>query len=316
MFALRGLAVAFSVFVIVYCTVSVGICLTWSRFHQRIRHHRVRRVADSLFALRIFPLATAAAVTAVFTVPSFLLLEPRAIDEPIGAASLSLGIFGAFLGLIGAINALIAVFRASRSISSWITDAHPVATISSIPILRIHRSVPPMTAAGILRPKVLLSGVAEFLLSDRELQTALNHEIAHVQRHDNLRKLLLRFVAFPGMSALEASWLEAMEMAADDAAVSNHSEALDLAAALIKLARFAPSESPAELSAALVHNPASLMNARVERLISWSDQRQFQPRKWSIRSGLALALGTLTVCCAAYSQLLSEIHTATEWLMR
>ena len=316
MFALRGLVVAFSVFLIVYCILSVAVCLTWSRFRQRIQHHRVRRIADSLFGLRMFPLATAAIITAVFTVPSFLLLEPRAIDEPIGGVSLVLGVFGGFLGLAGATNALVAVFRASRSISSWTTDALPVATINSIPVLRIHRSVPPMTAAGILHPKVLLSGTAEFLLSDRELQTALNHEVAHVRRRDNLRKLLIRFVAFPGMSGLEASWLEAMEMAADDAAVSTHGEALDLAAALIKLSRFAPAESRAELTAALVHNPVSLVNARVERLISWSDERRLQPQKWSIRSGLALALGTLTVCAAVYSQLLSEIHAATEWLMR
>ncbi len=316
MFALRGVAVAFSVFVIVYCALSVAVCLTWNRFRQRIRHHRVRRIADSLFALRMFPLATAAVITAAFTVPSFLLLEPRAIDEPVGGVSLALGVFGALLALVGATNAFVAIFRASRSISSWTTDAHPVATIDSIPILRIHRSVPPMTAAGIVRPKVLLSGVAEFLLSDRELQTALNHEIAHVQRRDNLRKLLFRFVAFPGMRALEASWVEATEMAADDAAVSSHGEALDLAAALIKLARFAPADSSVELTAALVHNPASMMNARVERLISWSDQRKFQPQKWSIRSEVAFALGVLTVCGLAYSQLLSEIHAATEWLMR
>jgi Zn-dependent protease with chaperone function len=67
------------------------------------------------------------------------------------------------------------------------------------------------------------------------LQTALNHEVAHVSRRDNLKKLLLRFVAFPGMSGLETAWLEATEMAADDAAVSTAGDALDLAAALIKL---------------------------------------------------------------------------------
>lgn len=316
MFALRGIAVAFSVFAIVYCVLSVAVSLTWSGLYQRLRHHRARRTADSLFVLRMFPFATAVVITAIFTVPSFLLLEPRAIDEPVGGPSLVLGVLGALLGLVGAINALVAIFRASRSISSWTTDAHPVATVNSIPILRIHRSVPPMTAAGILHPRVLLSGTAEFLLSDKELQTALNHEIAHVQRRDNLRKLLLRFVVFPGMSGLEASWHEAMEMAADDAAVSTHGEALDLAAALIKLSRFAPAESRAEATAALVHNPASLMNARIERLISWSDQAQLQPQKWSVRSGVALALGTLMICGVAYSQLLSEIHVATEWLMR
>ena len=47
---------------------------------------------------------------------------------------------------------------------------------------------------------MLLSGAAELVLTTNELQTALNHEIAHVRRRDNLKKLLLRFVAFPGMA--------------------------------------------------------------------------------------------------------------------
>ena len=74
--------------------------------------------------------------------------------------------------------------------------------------------------------------------------------------------------------ALERAWREATEMAADDAAVSNVSEALDLAAAVIKLSRLAPLEPPAELTTALVHSPAESVNARVERLIAWSERRQ------------------------------------------
>jgi len=316
MFALRGVAISFSVFVVVYCVLSLAVCLTWRRIRQRVQDHRVRRIADLLFSLRMLPLASAALITAAFTVPSFLLLEPRAIDEPVGAAPLTLGILGATLALMGAGNALLAMFRASRSISLWTSDAQPLAMVADVPVLRIQQSVPAMTVTGIVRPKVLVSGVAEFLLSERELQTALNHEMAHVQRRDNLRKLLFRFVAFPGMRALESSWLEATEMAADDAAVSNHGEALDLAAALIKLSRFAPADSRADLSAALVHNPASMMNARVERLISWSDQPQVHSKGLSGRSGIAVAAVVLTVFGGVYSPLLSEIHTATEWLMR
>ncbi len=316
MFALRGVAISFSVFVVVYCVLSLAVLTTWRRVRQRVQRHRVCRIADLHFALRMFPLATAALITAVFTVPSFLLLEPRAIDEPVGGVPLTLGICGAAFALFGAGNALIATLRASRSVSVWTDDAEPIASVHAVPVLRILRSVPPMTAAGILHPRVLVSGVAEFLLSGRELQTALNHEMAHVQRRDNLRKLLFRFVAFPGMRGLEASWLEATEMAADDAAVSSHGEALDLAAALIKLSRFAPAESRTDLSAALVHNPASMMNARVERLISWSDQPQVHSKGLSGRSGIAVAAVVLTMFGVVYSPLLSEIHTATEWLMR
>jgi beta-lactamase regulating signal transducer with metallopeptidase domain len=315
MFALRGVAISFSVFVMVYCVLSLAVSLTWSRIQQWAQHHPVRRIADLLFSLRMLPLATAAVITAAFTVPSFLLLEPRAIDEPVGGVPLALGICGATLGIFGLVNAAMAIRRASRTISSWTNAAQPVPSPAPLPVLRIARTVPAMTAVGIVRPRILLSGAAEFVLAANELQTALNHEVAHVRRRDNLKKLLFRFVAFPGMSALEDAWLEATEMAADDAAVTNASEALDLAAALIKLSRLGPAEA-ADLTAALVHSPASSMNARVERLIAWNDERRVPPQSLSGWYGLAAAVVTITGFAFTYSQLLSQVHTATEWLVR
>lgn len=315
MFAVRGLAVSFSVFVIVYVALSLAVTCTWRRLWFYVQNHPVRRIADVLFAVRVFPLLSAALITAAFTVPSFLLLEPRAIDEPIGEVPLVLGICGALLGLFGLLNAAIALRKASRAISTWTDQAQPVESCVSVPVLRIARSLPAMTAAGIVRPKVLLSGAAEFVLTANELQTALNHEVAHVRRRDNLKKLALRFVAFPGMIGLETAWLEATEMAADDAAVSNVSEALDLAAALIKLSRLGPIEAPVDLTAALVHG-ASSMNARVARLIAWCDERRVPAQRYSSWYAIGAAVATVTVFAVTYSQLLMRVHTATEWLVR
>jgi len=316
MFAARGIAVSFSVFLIVYCALSLAVSFSWTKVWHYCQKRPVRRVADLLFAFRMFPLVTAAVITAAFTVPSFLLLEPRAIDEPMGEIPLVLGLCGAVLGIFGLVNAGLAVRRASRTISTWTTNAEPVDTCSPVPVLRIPRSLPAMTAAGIVHPKVLMSGAAEFLLTVNELQTALNHEVAHVRRRDNLKKLLLHFVAFPGMAALETAWLEATEMAADDAAVSNAGEALDLAAAIIKLSRLGPVDAPVDLTAALVHSPASAMNARVERLVAWSDDRRVPPQSHSPWYGFGAALATVAVFAVTYSQLLVHVHTATEWLVR
>jgi Zn-dependent protease with chaperone function len=316
MFAARGLAVSFSVFVMVYCALSLAVCLAWRTVRVHSQQHPVRRIADLLFALRMLPLAAAAVITAAFTVPSFLLLEPRAIDEPMGGIPLALGICGAMLGIFGVVNASIALRRASRTIATWTTAARPVESHSPVPVLRISQVVPAMTAAGIVRPKVLLSAAAESMLTANELQTALNHEIAHIRRRDNLKKLLLRFVTFPGMSGLEAAWLEATEMTADDAAVSNAGEALDLAAALIKLSRLGPADAPVDLTAALIHSPASVMNARIERLIAWSDDRLALPHRFSPWYGLGAALATVAVFAVTYGQLLAQVHTATEWLVR
>jgi Zn-dependent protease with chaperone function len=316
MFAARGIAISFSVFVMVYCALSLAVCCVWSRVWMHCQRQPVRRVADFLFGLRMFPLATAAVVTAVFTVPSFLLLEPRSIDEPIGGINLALGACGALLGIFGVVNAGMAVRRASRSISAWTTEAQAVRQGSAVPVLRIARTFPAMTAAGIVRPRVLVSSAAEFLLNTNELQTALNHEVAHVRRWDNLKRLLLRFVAFPGMGGLETAWFEATEMAADDAAVANAADALDLAAALIKLSRLGPVEPPADLTAALVHSPASAMNARVERLVTWSEERRVPSQKYSLWYGVCGSLATVALLAVSYSQLLVRVHAATEWLVR
>lgn len=316
MFAARGIAVSLSVFVMVYCALSIAVCLTWRRFCEHARKYPVRHTADLLFAFRIFPLAAAAAITAAFTVPSFLLLEPRAIDEPLGGFPLVLGLCGVLLGLFGLINAGWALRRTSRTISKWTTEARPVRTDISLPVLRIARPHPAMTAAGIVSPRVLLSGAAESMLTANELRTALNHEVAHVRRRDNLKKLLLRFAAFPGMVGLEESWLEATEMAADDAAVSNAVEALDLAAALLKLSRIGPVEPAVDLTAALVHSPAAVMNARVERLIAWTEARRIPQQGHSPWYGLAAAVAILAVFSITYSPLLAHVHTATEWLVR
>jgi Zn-dependent protease with chaperone function len=153
------------------------------------------------------------------------------------------------------------------------------------------------------------------------LQTAVRHELAHVRRRDNLKKLLLRLVELPGMAGLEAAWLEATELAADDAAVFNAREALDLAAALIKLSRLAPAEAQVDLMAPLVHSPVAMMNVRVERLIAWNEERRVPARRgYSSWCGAGCAAGVALVLVAGfvptYSALLVRVHTVTEWLVR
>jgi beta-lactamase regulating signal transducer with metallopeptidase domain len=318
MFAARGIAVSLSVFVLVYCGLSLAVCCAWRKVWLWNRKYPVQRAADLLFGLRLLPLFAAVAVTATFTVPSFLLLEPRAIDEPVGGIPLALGICGLLLAAVGMANATASALRASKTIALWIRDARPVHEGGAVPVLRISRVVPALTVAGILRPTVLLSGVAEVRLTTSELRTALRHEVAHVRRRDNLKKLLLLFVAFPGMSGLETAWLEATEMAADDAAVSNAAEALDLAAAIIKLSRLgsASEAGSVDLAMALVHGAAASTNARVERLITWSDERRVMPRRISSWYALAAGLATMVAFGSTYSQLLVRVHTATEWLVR
>jgi beta-lactamase regulating signal transducer with metallopeptidase domain len=321
MFAMRGVAVAFSVFVIVYCALSLAVCGVWRRVWLGGQLYSARRCADLLFALRLAPLVVAAGVTLLLAVPSFLLLEPRVVDEPMSAVPAALSLCGMGLLLAGVWKAFAALVRASRTVARWsgegiATAPRSIDSMNSVSVLRISGVAPPLTAVGILRPSVWLSHAAEFVLTERELETALRHEVVHLRRRDNLRKLALRLVAFPGMAELESAWREATEMAADDAAVSSASEALDLAAAVIKLSRLAPLEPSAELTTALVHSPAESVNARVERLIAWTERPQRPMPAYSLRYALCAAVVAVITLTVSYSELLVRVHAATEWLVR
>ncbi|MGA2020486.1 MAG: M56 family metallopeptidase [Candidatus Sulfotelmatobacter sp.] len=321
MFAMRGIAVSFSIFFILYSALSVAICLVWRRLWLYGQQQPARRCADLLFILRMVPFVVATGVTLVFAVPSFLLLEPRAVEESMGAGAVMLGCCGMAVMLAGAWKAAAALVRVTRTVARWSSEARVIDSCDvgyqqPVAVMRTSAAAPPLTAAGILRPRVWLSGAAEFVLTERELQSALRHEVVHVRRRDNLRKLLLRLVAFPGLARLESAWREATEMAADDAAVSNASEALDLAAAVIKLSRLTPFVPPAELTTALVHSPAESVNARVERLIAWTERRQTPSKRYSLGYTLCAAVALVATLTVTYSEVLVRVHAATEWLVR
>lgn len=317
MFALRGVAVSFSLFFLMYVSLSFVVCLVWRKLRPYGGRDSAMRAANFLFVARLTPLAVSAMVTLALAVPSFLLLEPRAANEGLGAALVALSICGLLVPLIGIWKSSSALFQTSRNIASWRQEADG-GTIShdSVRVRRVSGDAPPLTAAGIFASSIWLSRSAEFVLSERELHTALRHEFAHVRRHDNLRKLVLRFVAFPGMGDLEAAWREATEMAADDAAVTSASEALDLAAAVIKLSRLASREMPAALTTALVHSPAESLHARIERLLAWTERRRRSCARPSLILPLCTAASILFALAITYGELLARVHTATEWLVR
>jgi Zn-dependent protease with chaperone function len=316
MFAARGIAVSFSMFFLLYSGLSVVVAALWARVWAHSERYPAWHCADLLFGVRMLPLAISLAVTFTFTVPSFMLLEPRAIREPVGAIPLVLGLCGLILVLLGILNATAAGLAASRTIATWVGDGLLVKGESSVPVLRISRVVPALTAAGIFRPLVLMSDAVEAVLNASELRSALRHELAHVRRRDNLKKLLLRFVLFPGMAALEVAWLQATEMAADDAAVSTASEALDLAAALIKLSRLATFPSAPGIATTLIHAPLASVNARIERLIAWNGQQQKPALGLSPLYAVCVTLTTVAALAVTYNQALERVHIATEWLVR
>jgi Zn-dependent protease with chaperone function len=315
MFAIRCLGVSLAFFLLVYVAFCVAVMSGWRALGRVGKRLSAPQIAALLVILRSLPLAAAVLITLGFVVPSFLLLEPRAAAEPIGEIPLTLGACCLALFVAGAWNAAWAQVRTSRAVAGWMQGARTASGGDPVPLFRIRPASPGLTVAGWREPRVLLSDAAAALLNEQELESALRHEIAHVRRRDNLKKLLFRLCAFPGMAPLEAAWSEAAEMAADDAAVSDRGEALDLASALIKLSRLAPVQA-ATLTTGLVENSASALNARIGRLVSWEEGRTASARSllpWYLAP--AVAAGILCMVMM-YGVALSRVHDLTEWLVR
>ena len=314
MFAARCVGVSLAVFILLYVFLSLAASRTWKWLFRIFRPHSARSAADLLFVFRILPVGLSSVFTLAVTVPSFLLLEPHSTDEAIGAVPTTLGLCCLILLAAGCIRAIAAQRRTSQAIAHWLNGSTVMESGGAVPVFRTGKDAPTFTVAGVCTPRVLVSEAAVATLTSSELRAALRHEMTHARRYDNLKKLLFRFVVFPGMSKLESAWSEHTEMAADDAAVSCFRDALDLAAALIKVSRLGPLES-AELTTALLHSSTAL-SARIRRLFTWGHVQEpaTHNRNWLYM--LPAATGTTICLIATYGSMLTRMHTVTEWLVR
>lgn len=315
LFAARCLSVSLAVFVVLYVSLSLAVSRIWPHLARGASSLSPRRTASRWFQLRILPLVASSVFTLAFTLPSFLLLEPRTTDEEIGAIPLLLGICGLMLISAGFIRAFAAQRDTARALALWLRGARPIASAVPVPVYQVDSSAPSLTVAGVCTSRVLVSESAIAVLSGREFETALRHELAHVASRDNFKKLLFRLTSFPGMYALESAWSDAAEMSADDAAVSNLTDALDLASALIKLSRLAPVQASAVFATALLENSSASLRLRIQRLYSWTSQpasAASRPSRLLLPSLLAGLLGL----AVSYSSALAAMHAATEWLVR
>jgi hypothetical protein len=311
MFALRGIAVSLSCFVLLYCLLSALVEAAWSPLKPL--QVAQRSVAAILFALRTLPLLVSVIVTFALVVPSFRLLEPRSKQEGM-AMPLALGVCALLLIAYSGFGVIAAQTSTTRMVTRWLEGTPPLkASADSAITFHSRRGAPPITLVGVLNPRVLVSEDTIALLSHNELNIALKHELEHMKACDNLKKLIFCFCPFPGMSKLESAWSQAAELAADDAAVSNQGDAVDLAAALVKLSRLVPIEDAPVCSMGFV---AGSLTQRVVRLLTWdeaSKARRVRIRIWFV---VPFAVAASLLVSIAYGPVLALTHEVTEFLIR
>ena len=311
MFALRGIAVSLTFFVLLYCFLSALVAVSWRWL--KLLHAAEQSVADLLFVLRVLPLFASILITAAFVVPSFDILEPRSINEGTGTLPLAFGAAALLLIAYGSYRVIAAQVRTSRIVAGWLEGASPLETSGQTTTLCSRRETPPLTLVGMREPRVLVSEAAFAVLGEDELHVALRHELAHIRSWDNLKKLVFRFAPFPGLGKMESAWSQAAELAADDAAVCNLNDALDLASALVKLSRLVPIEVAPACTVGFV---TGSIRARIARLLAWDESGNTRTRR--IPRWLAIPPVLAAILCAfvTYGPALAITHEMTEWLVR
>ncbi len=325
-YLVRLLCLSLACFFLVHLALGLGmnllapVVLAWSK------RFRASSAAGILLAARLFPPAGAVLVVAGICVPSYLWLEPEAAVEQVGlmclaAALLSLVSWGISMGRgLRAIALSIRYGRHCRQIGRQTRLAGETA-----PVLVIEGPAGLLALAGVLRPRLIISGQVVRELSGDQLAAGLRHERAHRTSHDNVKRLLLllapdallfRVRFFSGLESLEHGWARFTEWAADDRAVEGDPRrSVSLAGALIRVARLGAGAQASPLMTSLVADGRDL-EARVERLLGAAPGGE-KPAHWrpSFMAALLVLAGFLVIVWTGPATL-QAAHGLLEHLIR
>jgi Zn-dependent protease with chaperone function len=265
-----------------------------------------------LFARGVGPTVIASGTALGAVLPAFLLFEPPHSGERAGVMLL-------VLAAVGGLHAARTIGRAIRMLSlsraltrRWLRTAAPLEDSRwGLPTFAIDAGFPVVAVAGLFRPCLFVDRRVLAACSGPELDAIAAHERAHVMRRDNLRRLLIGACAGPA-SAVAAAWREAAERGADTHAADSPRRGLDLASALLKMARLAPPRTLEYTAFSTVHDGGSL-ETRVRYLLhvepAITEQHTRIPALL-VAIPLALMMGLNS------TTLLRSVHTLTEAAVR
>jgi Zn-dependent protease with chaperone function len=286
-----------------------------SRWEPRARHR-------ALALLAALPAASAVGLLFAASLPSLVALIVPGLDHCAvhddGHAHLcfihlpTVGIHkGILLSLV--FLASYAVLRAGLAASSVLRALRVVAALAStgeqrrdLGITIVETTQPVCFAAGLFRPRVLLSRGLFDALSSEERAVVLAHERAHVRRRDALIGSLVRALAglhLPWVGRWLVHELEiAAEQACDEEAARLVADRVSVAAAILTVERAAETAAARELDAVAVAFGARAVERRVEALLA-------EPLPQQSLRPLAISVGIALMSVLVLSD---ELHHLTE----
>lgn len=326
MYELLGISLVLAALLTINAGASLAAAACWSFIEKPLQKRSARTRAEVLFGMRAGPPAIALIAVALFLVPSYVAYEP--FETEIVSKKLAL------LATLSAIGVTFALWRALRSWlatrslrQEWLSSAVQINLAGiSIPSFSFANSFPIIAVVGTFRPRLFIAEHVLEILSEEELTAAIAHECGHLSAHDNFKRALLRacrdaLMIVPSGRALDRAWAEAAECAADDHAAQQNAEtALNLASALVKIAKMIPvgARASVPMAAFLVGIEETRgVKARIQHLLEIASDscRRRSPNPTIARILPIASLGILVVLAAILAtkpQVLVTVHSMVE----
>jgi hypothetical protein len=324
-YLLRLVLLCCASFFLVYLAASLAVALLAPAVIRVATSMAPRAAARLLFSARMLPLILAALVMLALCLPSYLWLEPQNTPENVGIGCLLAAFMAVGLASVSLMRAGSTIIRSNVWTRNLATACRVIRVpVESCEVSLVEMDAPLLGLAGVLRPQVVVSTAVLRALSPEQFGAALRHEQVHRTARDNFKRLLLilapevwplsaRFTEF------ERQWTKFSEWAADDEATNDDArKRLDLAAALLCVARLGSPPRQGELCTSLVADDHDFA-ARVLRLVedpAPTSARSLTRIPTFFLSGAAL----LAVCGMAAAILrptaLYAVHRLLEQLIR
>lgn len=267
------LALCVTVTVLCWAATASLVSLLWKAVRRFAGTLSPGLAADCVFLLEILPLLTSAIVVSLFVIPGFVVWEPEHTytQESVNPWLAAVCVFALGVILITARRLYLELRR------------RPV----------ISHDKPFIAVMGCLRQEIVVTQAAQILLSTEELSAVLRHEAVHIERRDNFRLLAARVISMLTLEPRVWKEMESVrghlsEFAADSQAATDDRSALDLAQALVKVARDFPA-AEYQFASSLVPRRSSIQE-RVLRLLNRPPQSVASARYLAIFAAFILAL--------------------------
>ncbi len=319
-FVLLAIAVA----LLVYAgAVVLGTALAAPLFLRAGRLSEPARRARLLVASRVFPSAFALLVVGGLVVPAFLWLEPRDTVERVSGAMAALAGAGFLMLLVGPVRGLLSLLSTRRLLKRWNGAVSIDIPGIPLPAFVVNDPFPIVSLVGWFRPRLVVARTVLMNCDGDELAAVLAHEAGHNDRRDPWVRLLVRacpdlLSMTPWADRIERLWAEAAEQDADErAARTGPTRAIDLASALVKVARLAGAAgvgSPPAIAVSALYRGEGVAG-RVARLLERdpaSEGRRSRPSR--LAAGFSV-LALLAFVSATAFGLHHQVHGVLEALV-